>query len=154
MRDDAAASDKIRLVLPAEPQYGRLARITVSDLALRLGFTYRAIEDLRLAVDETIILLLRPEGRAGTITLVFSVDQAGVGIDATTTAGEDQHWVDQGALAGSRRSSTTRSTPTPSTSRATTSTSSSTTPDALPPKLGICDGRIDGFTMPSFRGGG
>jgi hypothetical protein len=99
MRDDAAASDKIRLVLPAEPQYGRLARITVSGLALRLGFTYRAIEDLRLAVDEAVILLLRPEGRAGTITLVFSVDHLGVGIDATSTAGEDQHWVDQGALA-------------------------------------------------------
>jgi hypothetical protein len=99
MRDDAAATDKIRLVLPAEPQYGRLARITVSNLAMRIGFTYRAIDDLRLAVDESIILLLRPEGRAGTITLLFRVDQAGVGIDATTTAGEDQHWVDQGALA-------------------------------------------------------
>jgi hypothetical protein len=99
MRDDAG-SDEIRLVLPAESRYGRLARITVSNLALRLGFTYRAVEDLRLAVDESIILLLRPEGRAGTITLLFRVDDhAGVTVDATTTAGEDQYWVDQGALA-------------------------------------------------------
>ena len=99
MRDDAAATEEIRLVLPAEPQYGRLARITVSNLALRIGFSYPAIEDLRLAVDETIILLLRPEGRAGTITQKFTVDHSGVGIDATSTAGDDQHWVDQGALA-------------------------------------------------------
>ena len=42
MPDDAAATDKIRLVIPAEPAYGRLARITVSGLALRLGFTFRA----------------------------------------------------------------------------------------------------------------
>jgi len=98
MRDEAA-SDEIRLVLPAESRYGRLARISVSNLALRLGYSYRAIEDLRLAVDESIILLLRPEGRAGTITFVFRIDHAGIGIDAMTTAGEDQYWVDQGALA-------------------------------------------------------
>ncbi|HVN51692.1 MAG TPA: hypothetical protein VMT43_09680 [Acidimicrobiales bacterium] len=99
MRDDAAASDEIRLVLPAEARYGRLARITVSNLARRLGFPARAVEDLRLAVDESIILLLRPEGRPGTITLVFRVGHTGIAVDATTTAGEDQYWVDQGALA-------------------------------------------------------
>ena len=99
MRDDAAAGDEIRLVLPAESRYGRLARITVSNLARRLGFSYRATEDLRLAVDEAIILLLRPEGRAGTITLLFRLDHAGITVDATTTAGADQYWVDQGALA-------------------------------------------------------
>jgi len=99
MRDDSASSDEIRLVLPAESRYGRLARITVSNLALRLGFSFRATEDLRLAVDESIILLLRPEGRPGTITLMFRVGRAGIAIDATTTAGDDQYWVDQGALA-------------------------------------------------------
>jgi hypothetical protein len=99
MPDHPVASDEIRLVLPAEAEYGRLARITISGLALRLGFTFRAIEDLRLAVDETLILLLRPEGGVGQVTLIFSVDQSGLGIDAFTTAGRDQHWVDQGALA-------------------------------------------------------
>jgi len=99
MRDDAPSSDEIRLVLPAEPQYGRLARITVSGLAQRVGFTPTAVEDLRLAVDEAVILLLRPEGRAGQITLVFDVDHTGLQIDASTTAGADQHWLDQGALA-------------------------------------------------------
>jgi hypothetical protein len=99
MPDLPAATDQIRLVIPAEPEYGRLARITISGLALRLGFTFRSIEDLRLAVDEMLILLLRPEGGAGQISLVFSVDHTGLGIDAHTTAGNNQHWVDQGALA-------------------------------------------------------
>jgi hypothetical protein len=99
MRDDLRSGESIRLVLPAEPEYGRLARITVSSLAQRMGFGPRAIGDLRLAVDEAVILLLRPEGRAGRITLVFTVERSGISIDASTTAGEDQHWVDQGALA-------------------------------------------------------
>jgi hypothetical protein len=99
MRDAPRSSDTVRLVLPAEPEYGRLARITVSGLARRMGFGAGAIEDLRLAVDETVILLLRPEGGAGKITLVFTVEPSAIQIDASTTAGTDQHWLDQGALA-------------------------------------------------------
>src|SRR4051794_34087976 len=95
---DGAPPELIRLALPAEPEYGRLARITASNLALRLGFTFAEIEDLRLAVDETVILLLRPEGRAGEITLTFTIERTGVVIDAVSTAGADQAWLDQGAL--------------------------------------------------------
>jgi hypothetical protein len=96
--DDAAAPDVIRLLLPAEPDYGRIARIAASSLALRLGLSFSEIEDLRLAVDETVILLLRPEGDAGTISLEFTVLPHALAIDATTTAGADQHWFDAGAL--------------------------------------------------------
>ena len=95
---DGAPPELIRLALPAEPEYGRLARITASSLALRLGFTYAQIEDLRLAIDETIILLLRPEGTTGEITLTFTVERTGLVIDALSTAGADQAWIDQGAL--------------------------------------------------------
>jgi hypothetical protein len=93
-----AAPDVIRLVLPAEPDYGRIARIAASSLALRLGLTFAEIEDLRIAVDETVILLLRPEGDAGEITLEFTVEPHALAIDATTTAGNAQHWFDAGAL--------------------------------------------------------
>jgi hypothetical protein len=97
--DPESLRDQIRLVIPAEAGYGRLARITVSGLARRLGFGNRAVQDLRLAVDETVILLLRPEGGPGSISLVFQVDHAGLDIEATTTAAMDQAWIDQGALA-------------------------------------------------------
>ena len=90
--------DHLRLVLPADPAYGRIARITASNLALRLGFGYAEIEDLRIAVDELVILLLRPEGGAGTITLDFLVVEDGLAIDAATTAGADQPWTDTAAI--------------------------------------------------------
>ena len=96
--DDERAPDVIRLVLPAEPDYGRIARIAVSSLALRLGLTFAQNEDLRIAVDETVILLLRPEGDAGDITLELTVEAHALTIDASTTAGTAQHWFDAGAL--------------------------------------------------------
>ena len=87
MTDSIEASgphdDHVRLSLPARHEYARIARIGVAALALRLGFTYREIEDLRLAIDETLIFLLggdRPEERVtirygtetGVVTLTAS----------------------------------------------------------------------------------
>ncbi len=91
--------DEVVLELPAQAEYGRIARITASNLALRLGFSFTDIEDLRIAIDEMIILLLRPEGKAGAIRICFRVGVDRLGIDAVTTAGQDQPWSDQGATA-------------------------------------------------------
>lgn len=76
--------DHIRLALPADAEYGRIARIAAAGLALRMGFSYREIEDLRLAVDEAIILLLRHEDGESTITIKFerSADQLAIDIQA------------------------------------------------------------------------
>ena len=76
------SDDQIRLVIPAQPEYGRIARITASSLALRLGFGFAEIEDLRLAVDEMIILLLRTDGGAGSISLTFTVVPDGLEVYA------------------------------------------------------------------------
>ena len=89
--------DEIRLTLPAEAEYARLARAAAAALALRLGFAYPEIEDLRIAMDETLILLLRPEGRAGNITFTFVCGDGELEITARTTAGDDQHYFDAGA---------------------------------------------------------
>ncbi len=91
--------DEIRLVLPADPQYGRVARVAVQGLGVRLGMWPRDVEDLRIAVDETLILLLHPEGGGGQIAFRFRITDERLVIDATSSAGRDQHWVDQGALA-------------------------------------------------------
>jgi serine/threonine-protein kinase RsbW len=98
--DDVVASttgDRIRLVLPAEPDYGRIARVAASSLALRLGFSFAEIEDLRLAVDEMVILLMRPEGAPGAISIEFQIEADALVIEARSTAGEDQTWLDTGA---------------------------------------------------------
>lgn len=82
MTDVASESDQIRLSLPARHEYARIARIAVAALGLRLGFTYREVEDLRLAIDESLIFLLgedRPEDR---VTILFGSEVGHVDLRA------------------------------------------------------------------------
>lgn len=82
--DEATDGDQVRLSLPARHEYARVARIAIAALALRLGFTYREVEDLRLAIDESLILLLgidRPDER---MTIRFGTEQGHVELHAST----------------------------------------------------------------------
>lgn len=81
------ANDEIRLEVPAQPTYGRLARVTVAGLALRLGFSHTAVEDLRLAVDEALILLLDGSGREGEIVLVYRLLDDAIEVELTAEFG-------------------------------------------------------------------
>ena len=70
--------------MPAGPEYVRLARVTASGLASRLGFTFDEIEDLRLAVDELCHAVMGPSGRDGSISLRYVVDNgAGLCVEAS-----------------------------------------------------------------------
>jgi Histidine kinase-like ATPase domain len=84
--------DEIRLAVPARPQYVRLARLTVASLAGQHGFSFDAIEDLRIAVDELCYLLVGADGRPGTITLRFAVDNDAIVVvaDGDAAAGNDR----------------------------------------------------------------
>ena len=44
--------DLVNLMIPAKPDYVGIARLTVSGIANRMGFSYDDIEDLKLAVSE------------------------------------------------------------------------------------------------------
>lgn len=70
---DQLDTDEIVLTLPAEPRYGRVARIAAAHLALRKGFSLTEIDDLRLAIDEAVILLLGPGIQSGEITVHYRV---------------------------------------------------------------------------------
>jgi hypothetical protein len=74
-----------------------VARVAAAGLGIRLGLRLAEVEDLRIAVDETLILLLKPEGASGTIEFTFSIGEQTLTIDATSSAGEGQHWVDEAA---------------------------------------------------------
>ena len=60
-----ARQDEVRLVVPAMPEFLRLARVTAAGLASRLGFTFDQVEDLRLAIDELCYGLTGTQGRPG-----------------------------------------------------------------------------------------
>lgn len=53
-------AEHVRLRLPAEPAFGRIARLTASGLALRHGFDHGEVEALRGAIEAAIGLLVRP----------------------------------------------------------------------------------------------
>lgn len=67
--------DEVRLAVPATPEFLRLARVTASGIASRLGFTIDEVEDLRLAIDELCFVLIGNKDRDGTVDLRYSIDR-------------------------------------------------------------------------------
>lgn len=53
--------DEIRLTLPALFPYGRVARLAVTGMASRNGYTYDDVEDLRIAIGELFGILVAEE---------------------------------------------------------------------------------------------
>jgi hypothetical protein len=73
--------DSVRLEVPADPAMVRLARITASSMLGRLGFTYDAVEDVRLAVDELCWTVAGPGTAVRSLTLVCTVLEDAVGFE-------------------------------------------------------------------------
>jgi serine/threonine-protein kinase RsbW len=65
--------DEVRLTLPSSAEFLRLARVTASGLASRMGFTVDEVEDLRLAIDELCFALTGNNPPEGTVELRYSV---------------------------------------------------------------------------------
>jgi anti-sigma regulatory factor (Ser/Thr protein kinase) len=82
-----ASGDEIRLEIPAQPEYGRLARVTVAGLALRLHFSHTEVEDLRLAVDEGLILLLDGSGHEGEVEILYRLLEGAIEVELTADLG-------------------------------------------------------------------
>ncbi len=76
--------DEITLSLPTDSDYSRVARAAVTNLALRTPMAAQSIEDLLLAVDETLIQLLNPElgHRASTLSFTFRISDHELTLDA------------------------------------------------------------------------
>lgn len=64
--------EEIKLSLPAMVAYSRVARLAVTGLASRVGFSYDEIEDLRIAIGEVCGVLL--DGQGGRLTFTCNVD--------------------------------------------------------------------------------
>ena len=79
--DTESAAETIRLSLPASGPYGRIARMSGADLALRRGLSLTAVEDLRLAIDEALILILGHRDHEGSVDLEFALEPNAIGIE-------------------------------------------------------------------------
>ena len=77
----ATMADTVRLRLPAGTAYGRVARVTTAAIARRHEFTYREVEDLRLAIDEAIIALLDEEDAHAAVDVTYTIEGTQIAID-------------------------------------------------------------------------
>lgn len=68
----------IELLLPADPNLLRVARVAVAAVAAALPFTISDIEDLRIAVDELSARAIEGLDPAATLELAISADDDGV----------------------------------------------------------------------------
>lgn len=79
-------ASEILLRVPARERYARLVRVGAAALALRQGMGFGEIDDLRLAIDEAMIVLL--DGVDATddgidIEVIFRVDEGRFELEAT-----------------------------------------------------------------------
>jgi hypothetical protein len=79
--------DVVRLRLPAGTAYGRVARVTTAAIARRHEFTYREVEDLRLAIDEAIIALLDEQDVHAAVDLTYTIEGEEIAIDVDGATG-------------------------------------------------------------------
>lgn len=82
MVDEASGTggEEIRLTIPAQADFARIARLTVTGLASRLDLPYDDVEDLRIAVGEICSVLLKPA--VGRLELVCRLEPRHLEIEA------------------------------------------------------------------------
>ena len=85
---DTEASE-ILLRVPARAPYARIVRVGAAALALRQGMGFREIDDLRLAIDEAMIVLLDGLGEEHDVHLdiAFKVADGRFALEATREGG-------------------------------------------------------------------
>jgi serine/threonine-protein kinase RsbW len=77
------AATQVTLVIPAAPDFLRLARLASTDAGSRVGLDYEEIDDLRMAVSEMCHLLIG-EGWPGSVTLCFTIEPDVISVDGDT----------------------------------------------------------------------
>jgi hypothetical protein len=73
--------DEVKLSLPSAPEFLRLARVTASGLASRMGFTVDEVEDLRLAIDELCFAVTGSPPPKGTVELRYKIEASGLEVE-------------------------------------------------------------------------
>lgn len=84
--------DEIRLTLPALVPYARVARLAITGLASRNGFSYDEVEDLRIAVGEVFGVLVEALPAVERLQFTCRIHPDALEIDA---ARDPAHAIDE-----------------------------------------------------------
>jgi serine/threonine-protein kinase RsbW len=93
--------DHIRLTVPATAAAARITRVGAAGLATRAGFTYREVEQMRLAVNEATALLSLPGPNAGAgnatgpgagdrLVVVYSMGRDSLDVEVVRVAADNR----------------------------------------------------------------
>jgi len=74
--------DEVLLRVPARPEYGRIVRVGAAALAMRVGLSFGEIDELRLAIDETMVLLISAADIDTEISVAFRFDGTSLVLEA------------------------------------------------------------------------
>src|SRR3954452_23582461 len=88
---DTSGSTDVIVSVPARPEFMQLLRAAVGSVAARVDFTYEAIDDLRIAVDEACARILSVPGTPTTLFLRIIPEETGIEVVAYTD-GEAEDW--------------------------------------------------------------
>lgn len=66
-------SDRVTLTVPARGEFAKTVRMTVSELASRLGMSYDDVDDMRIAAEEAFVYVC---GRTVDAEIAFVADLA------------------------------------------------------------------------------
>jgi serine/threonine-protein kinase RsbW len=75
-----SSAEVIELTFPASSKFVRLSRLAAASVAAELDFDVESVDDLRIAVDEAVTLLLSG-AHEGTVALRFLPSSAGLVVD-------------------------------------------------------------------------
>jgi serine/threonine-protein kinase RsbW len=80
----------IRLAIPADFRYLRVARVTAAAIAADLDFSVQDIDDVRVAVDELSALLIEDASEGAELEICFTVGDPGLAVDGRVTGGSSE----------------------------------------------------------------
>ncbi|MDP4014313.1 MAG: hypothetical protein U0990_05375 [Candidatus Nanopelagicales bacterium] len=80
------ADDAIRLTIPAASSHLALARAATASICARLGFTIDRLDDMTLAIDEAVALMLSDAVPGTQIRCEWTPEPNGLRIDVTSVS--------------------------------------------------------------------
>lgn len=71
---NASSRAEVQLRLPTDTKFVALARTAAASLAVEIGFSVDELDELRIAVDEMVTILIEARPSDETVSLTYAID--------------------------------------------------------------------------------